>query len=160
MNAAQGKALLLLLAGGMLLASCSQLATPRLTTLDIRVGHAAARVEIANTPQVRERGLMYRAKLEPDAGMLFVYPSPRRLSFWMKNTIIPLDIGYFDGDRYLIEVYSMKPQPEGKEEDLKTYTSTEPAQYALEMNPGWFAKHGLKKYAPLRLPREITAVDD
>lgn len=128
--------------------------------MSVTVGGASASVEVAATPQTRARGLMYRGKLEADSGMLFVYPSPRRLQYWMKNTLIPLDIGYFDADAFLIEVHRMQPQPTAKDEDLRVYVSGEPAQYALEMNAGWFEKRALKKYAALKLPRPVTAVDD
>ena len=141
-------------------AACSPLQTERLAVLQISVGDARATVEVAATPRTRERGLMYRAKLEPNAGMLFVYPSARRLAFWMKNTLIPLDIGYFDGDGFLIEVLRMKPQPGEGDDRLKTYTASEPAKYALEMNEQWFERKNLRRYAKLKLPRNIVAVED
>jgi len=96
---------------------------------------------------------MYRGKLGPDEGMLFVFPDTAVRSFWMKNTFIPLDVGYFDADGYLIEYHSMEP-----DNDRKTYTSSEPALYALEMRRGWFKEKGLKKYAKMTLPEVITGI--
>ena len=144
----------------LLLASCAPLQTQRLALLQVSIGGVAATVELAATPQARARGLMYRTKLEPDAGMLFVYPSPRRLTFWMKNTLLPLDIGYFDSDRFLIEVHRMTPQQGTTDDLLRTYASSESAVYALEMNAQWFERHNLKRYARLKLPREVAAVED
>ncbi|HQU08823.1 MAG: hypothetical protein B7X06_02955 [Verrucomicrobia bacterium 21-51-4] len=102
----------------------------------IQLGDATAQVEVVSEPEPMRRGLMHRANLPPNQGMLFVYPSPQRLSFWMQNTQIPLDIGYFTGDGILREIYPMYPYDtdpiQSKRSDI---------QYALEMNQGWFAKN-------------------
>lgn len=118
----------------------------------IQIGDSNLQVEVAATPQKRQRGLMYRSALPDNEGMLFVFPETQALSFWMKNTLIPLDIGFFDEQGFLIEYKTMQPD-NGK----KIHTSSEPAKYALEMNQGWFKKHGIKKYDRLSLPQTITA---
>lgn len=153
-----GRACLALMLGCA--AGCAPLGTQRLPYEQILVGAVTARVQVAATPQIRERGLMYRTHLDADAGMLFVYPSARRLTFWMKNTLLPLDIGYFDDQGFLIEVHRMIPQPGVSDEKLKTYVSSEPALSALEMNAKWFERHNLRRYARLKLPRDIVAVGD
>lgn len=106
-----------------------------LTTL--RVGGVTVRVEIADDPDERRRGLMHRDSLPEDTGMLFVYPSQRTLSFWMRNTRIPLDIAYVDQRGYIVDIQTMSPQSD------RLYESASPAMYALEMEAGWFEEHGV-----------------
>ncbi|MGH1560450.1 DUF192 domain-containing protein [Caulobacter segnis] len=76
------------------------LAAPGLETVEIVSGHGRSRfqVEIAATPAEQARGLMFRKSLAPDRGMLFIYKRPRPASYWMKNTLIPLDIIYIQPD--------------------------------------------------------------
>ena len=105
-------------------------------------------VEIADTPSLREKGLMGRSTLDPGRGMLFVYPREETLSFWMKNTRIPLSIGFFDKHRRLIQVEEMEV-PRGT--TLPLYTSRLPAQYALELSRDWFREHKIPLREQFRL---------
>ncbi|GBF42549.1 hypothetical protein LPTSP2_18370 [Leptospira ellinghausenii] len=126
-------------------------------TPEVMFGSVADRVlklEIANTPSTRATGLMYRTKLGEDEGMLFVFPKPDYLNFWMKNTLIPLSIGYFSEDMRLLESFDMKPN-----QTDEVYNGTKPAMYALEVNQGWFAKHKIGKDAVLTLERKVSAKD-
>ncbi|MBM9545462.1 MULTISPECIES: DUF192 domain-containing protein [Leptospira] len=118
------------------------------------VADRALKLEIANTPSTRATGLMYRTKLGEDEGMLFVFPRPDFLSFWMKNTLIPLSIGYFSEDMRLLESFDMKPN-----QTEEVYNARKPAMYALEVNQGWFAKHKIGKDAVLTLERKVSARD-
>ncbi|TGL45072.1 DUF192 domain-containing protein [Leptospira perdikensis] len=118
------------------------------------VADRALKLEIANTPSTRATGLMYRTKLGEDEGMLFVFPRPDLLSFWMKNTLIPLSIGYFSEDMRLLESFDMKPN-----QTEEVYNARRPAMYALEVNQGWFAKHKIGKDAVLTLERKVSARD-
>jgi uncharacterized membrane protein (UPF0127 family) len=81
---------------------------------------------------------MYTESLPPDRGMLFVFQREDRLAFWMKNTPIPLDIAFIDAQGRILEIQEMKPL------DTTVYHSRQPALYALEVNAGWFQKHGIK----------------
>ena len=114
------------------------------TLQPIQLGQKIIQVEIADTQRKRNRGLMYRKSLPDDQGMLFVFPSSQILSFWMKNTYIPLSIGFFNSKRQLLEVQEMQPESVLLKEPSKTYKSRLPAKYALEMNKGWFSKNKIK----------------
>jgi uncharacterized membrane protein (UPF0127 family) len=96
------------------------------------------RAEIADEVAEHETGLMERTALAEDAGMLFVFPGERRRSFWMKNTLIPLSIAYIDGDGGIVDIQDMQPL------DESTYPSAAPAQYALEVNQGFFEERGVQ----------------
>ena len=104
----------------------------------IRVAGTPVTVEVAETEEARQRGLMNRDSLPEDRGMLFVYPEERRLSFWMRNTAIPLDIAFIDRTGRIVDVQPMEPFEE------ETVVSSAPAMYALEMNRGWFEAHGVE----------------
>jgi uncharacterized membrane protein (UPF0127 family) len=99
---------------------------------------AVLTVEVVDESAERSRGLMYREHLPENRGMLFVYPQPKILSFWMKNTHIPLSVAFIDEEMRIFVVYDMEP--------LRTdidYISPGPAKYALEVNRGWFERHGV-----------------
>jgi len=91
-------------------------------------------VDIADTDATRTRGLMFVDSMADDHGMLFVFPDARPRSFWMKNTLIPLDIIYFDSDLRLVSV-SRNARP-CKTARCGNYPSKGPAQYVLELNAG------------------------
>ena len=138
--------------------SCEILETKSNEKIKITVGGVAVEAEIAATPEDRARGLMYRTTLPENEGMLFIYPKAERLSFWMKNTLIPLDIGFFDSEGYLINIFTMEPEPGVQPENLKTYSSSEDAKFALEVNKGWFKKNNINKFKKLLIPKNITAL--
>jgi uncharacterized membrane protein (UPF0127 family) len=111
-------------------------------------GKVELRVEIADDPAEQTRGLMGRTALGEDRGMLFVYPDEEVLSFWMKNTLIPLSIAFIASDGTIVDLQDMKPL----DDDPPHYVSAEPAQYALEVNKGYFKKHGIKVGDRAHLP--------
>lgn len=111
-----------------------------LQTAQMKIDHAELTVEIADTMPKRNQGLMGRVSLEEGEGMLFIYTKPEILSFWMKNTRIPLSIGFFDAEKRLFQIEDMEP-PLSSQASLKIYKSHRPAQYALEVPQNWFAKH-------------------
>ena len=94
--------------------------------------------EVATTPEQRSTGLMHRFSLRPDHGMLFVFERPERLSFWMRNTFIPLSIAFIGADGRIVNIEDMAPQTED------THPSKGPVLYALEMKKGWFREHGIE----------------
>ncbi len=80
---------------------------------------------------------MYRFSLAPEAGMLFVFDAPRPLSFWMRNTYMPLSIAFIDAQGTILNIEDMAPK------DERMTWSAGPALYALEMRKGWFAQKGI-----------------
>jgi uncharacterized membrane protein (UPF0127 family) len=96
------------------------------------------RVEVVRTEGEKARGLMFRDKLGADEGMLFVYEEEEFLTFWMKNTPLPLSIAFIDRKGKIVDIQDMEPF------SLRTHTSARPARYALEMNRNWFQKNGIK----------------
>jgi uncharacterized membrane protein (UPF0127 family) len=113
-------------------------AQPPLPTVPLQVAAHAVEAEVADDRAERSAGLMFRAEMAPEHGMLFVYPDERPRSFWMKNTPLPLSIAYLSATGRVVSILDMEP------------LSTQPvlsgygAQYALEMNQGWFAQKGVK----------------
>ena len=96
-------------------------------------------VEVARTPQEQAQGLMHRQSLAPDRGMIFPYDPPRATAFWMKNTLIPLDMVFIGADRRIVRIaentvpLSLDPVP-----------SIEPVSAVLELAGGRSAELGLK----------------
>jgi len=99
---------------------------------------ATVRVEVADEPAEWERGLMFRTELAEDAGMLFVFPSDVAYAFWMQNTPIPLSIAFIGADGHLLDRQDMAPS------STDLHFSAAPYRYALEVNQGFFVRHGLK----------------
>ena len=125
------------------LATASALAQPTdgkpqsLPVTKIQVGSHAVDAEVAATPDQRALGLMYRFSLPADHGMLFVFPVPQPLGFWMRNTYIPLSIAFIGADGRILNVEDMAPR------DESSHPSQGLALYALEMRKGWFAERSL-----------------
>lgn len=116
----------------------------------IKLAKQTITVEVAQSEAQHERGLMFREKLGPREGMLFVFKDEQIRSFWMKNTIINLSIGYFNKDRKLIDIQEMKAITTIMQQDLPVYPSQLPAMYALEMAEGWFKKNKIAVGAQFR----------
>jgi len=118
-------------------------------TIDASGGEKVeVRVEVADDLFERARGLMYRKALGVNRGMLFVYPEEQELSFWMKNTLIPLSIAFIDSERRIVDIQDMKPL----DDEPPSYVSADPAQYALEVNQGFFEEKGVKVGDRVELP--------
>jgi uncharacterized membrane protein (UPF0127 family) len=100
-------------------------------------GHTLA-VELATTPKARICGLSNRVKLPENHGMLFIYPTRGPRTFWMKDTHIPLSIAFLDDSGRISSILHMTPM-----QTAERYRSLQPVRYALEVNQGWFAEHGI-----------------
>jgi len=106
--------------------------------LPLTIRGKTIKVEVVRTEKEKERGLMFREQMGKDEGMLFVYEREEMLSFWMKNTRLPLSIAFIDKNGRIVDIQDMEPFSQ------EIHVSARPAQYALEMNRGWFAGEGIK----------------
>ena len=139
----------ILIAGVVILAGCSS-ATPSMGNSDIATATLSGqgepvrvRVEVADSPSERERGLMGRTFLDADAGMVFLFDDQGGSvtdRFWMKDTQIPLSIAFWDADGSILAIHDMDPCAA---DPCPTYGA--PAAYvgALEVNQGFFEEHGI-----------------
>ena len=126
-------------------AACAQTGPqPQLPTVQLNADIHNIRAEVAQTPEQRATGLMFRKEMEPNAGMLFVFEQPEAHCFWMKNTLLPLSIAFIADDGTVVNIADMKPQ------NTDSHCSAKPVRFALEMNQGWFARRGVKAGTKLR----------
>ncbi|MBI1817568.1 MAG: DUF192 domain-containing protein [Deltaproteobacteria bacterium] len=106
------------------------------TVVILAADNATVRVEVVSTPSARAQGLMYRRELTADAGMLFIFPADGVQHFWMKNTLMPLDMLFIDRERRIVGIVEnarpMSTEPVGPDT---------PARYVLEVNGGFAAQH-------------------
>lgn len=111
-----------------------------LPTVPLKIGSLDYTVEIVKTPADRQRGLMFRPSMPENWGMIFVFPETVDAShgFWMKNTLIPLDIVYIAADGKVVSTHHMYPH------DETSVNPTGPYKYAVELNAGQVAKTGIK----------------
>lgn len=109
-----------------------------LPTIPVDVKGHHLTVELATTPATKSCGLSHRASLPANRGMVFVYPEPELLTFWMKDTSIPLDIAFIDAAGRIVSIQKMDPFP-----ITTVYSPPAPVLYALEVNQGWFEKKGI-----------------
>ena len=112
-------------------------APPR--TAKLQVAGRDVTVELAFTQAARTKGLKHRTSLEPDSGMLFLFPGAKDRRFWMRDTLIPLDIAFLDDAGEVINIQHGRPGVE-----RPGYHSARPARFVLEMIEGWCAEAGLE----------------
>ena len=108
-----------------------------LPTLTLNAGIHRIIAEVAQTAQQREIGLMFRPSMAANHGMLFVFEQAGQQCFWMKNTLLPLDIAFVTDHGVVVTTQRMKPRT------LDAHCSTQSVRFVLEMNGGWFAKRGI-----------------
>jgi uncharacterized membrane protein (UPF0127 family) len=131
------------LLGGSALACLAQEPQTDLPRVRLAAGMHQIDAQVAQTPDQRATGLMWRKQMPQHEGMLFVFEQPFRQCFWMKNTLLPLSAAFVDDDGTIVNIADMKPQ------SLDAHCSDKPVRYVLEMNQGWFAKKGIKAGAKL-----------
>ncbi len=121
--------------------------------LELSIQGQAFSAQIAITEEELARGLMFRQKLEKNQGMLFVFSNPKKASFWMKNTSIPLDVGYFDSAGRLVEIYQLYPF-----DQRAVHSKSQVIKYALEMSIGWFQDNNISTGHTLDLIKVNAAI--
>jgi uncharacterized membrane protein (UPF0127 family) len=116
--------------------------TPEKLTLVIHSATAAhqVKVEVVTTPPDQARGLMYRRSLDKDSGMLFIFGEEAPRSFWMKNTLIPLDMIFVSADLVIVDITTMQPCTT---DPCPSYTSRQPAKYVVEVNADYCRSHNI-----------------
>ncbi|MDR2490487.1 MAG: DUF192 domain-containing protein [Spirochaetaceae bacterium] len=117
---------------------------PKLETAILTVekadgGATVITAELARTEGEKQKGLMFRTTLADGEGMLFVYTRDERMSFWMKNTLIPLSIAFISRDGRIIDILDMEPL------STQSVRSSRSVRYALEAPRGWFTREGIRE---------------
>lgn len=109
----------------------------------LSAGMHLIKTEVAASQMQREQGLMFREKMAPNSGMVFVFDAPSTQCMWMKNTLLPLSVAFIDAEGRIVNIEDMQPQT------LDSHCSKKPVLYALEMNLGWFKQKNIKPGTPI-----------
>lgn len=125
---------------------------PKTKTIVIELGKSKYNFEIAKTISQKTLGLSARNTLCKNCGMIFVYSSENIYPFWMKNTLIPLDMIWLDKSGKIVTYHHAVPEPKTPVTQLKIYKNSTPAQYILEINSNDFEKLNLKIGDIIKLP--------
>lgn len=109
-----------------------------LRTWPLRIRGHDLSVELADTPESRRTGLMFRRSLDDGRGMLFTYETPGLHAMWMRNTYIPLSVAFVDAAARIVNIEDMEPQTE------TPHAAIAPASWSIEVNRGWFRRRGIR----------------
>jgi len=119
-------------------------------TKNITVSKTVLKVAIADNDYKRARGMMFVEKWSKYQGMLFIFDKAQTRSFWMRNTLLPLSLGFYDAQKRLIETFDLTPPISLAQVTVDKAVSSEPAKYVLEVPQGWFKKHEITKGSILK----------
>ena len=129
--------------------SLAQNINTSLPIIELKAGIYRIQAEVANTPQARQVGLMNRASMPTDSGMLFIFDQKATHCFWMSNTKIPLAIAFLADDGKIVNIEEMQA------ETLNNHCPKAPVRYALEMNRQWFSQRAISPGSAIQgLPRK------
>ena len=120
-------------------------AQPRLKTIKLWLGPEEMITELALSFRERQTGMMFRTNMAENEGMLFVFPSPERVAFWMMNTSVPLSAAYLDPEGVILEIHKLEPHNTNSVE-----AASDRIQYVLETPQGWFDRHNVRTGAVVR----------
>ena len=126
-----------------LLANCAKIIDKNFEEISIDNGNKLIKInaEVADDSDEKAKGLMFREKLNEDEGMLFVFENEQEQTFWMKNTLVPLDILFVDKNLKIVDIKNAIPC---KEDPCALYKSSKPAKYVLEVNGNFTIKNNIK----------------
>lgn len=110
----------------------------KLPVISLTAGIHVIKAEVAAREAERQQGLMFREKMGPNEGMVFLFDAPASVCMWMKNTLIPLSVAFIDNTGKIINIEDMQPQ------STESHCAKKPVRYALEMNRGWFKQKNIK----------------
>jgi len=135
---------LILIATALCASGHAQQSPQALPSIRLSAGMHVIQAALAQTPEERSIGLMFRKTMATNDGMLFAFEQPGQQCFWMKNTLLPLSAAFIADDGSVVNIEDMKPQT------LDSHCSTKPVRFVLEMNEGWFARRGIKPGSKLQ----------
>ena len=116
--------------------------------ISLTAGMHVIRAEVAAREAERQQGVMFREKMGPNEGMVFLFEAPAGVCMWMKNTLIPLSVAFIDENGKIINIEDMQSQT------TDSHCAKKPVKYALEMNQGWFKQRNVKPGSTIEgLPR-------
>ena len=113
-------------------------AQQKFQVIPLTAGMHVIQAELAANDKDRQQGLMFREKMGPNEGMVFVFDAPATVCMWMKNTPLPLAVAFIDEAGKIVNIEDMKPQT------TESHCAKKPVRYALEMNQGWFKQKNIK----------------
>jgi hypothetical protein len=119
---------------------------PKLKTVRLSIGTATVKAEVALTEIERNRGLMYRTTVRDGEGMLFVFDRDQQVSFWMKNTKLPLSLAYILSDGTIVQILDLVPFSEEPRPSVRSI------RYALEVPQAWFSRVGIQVGDKVQIP--------
>ena len=141
---------LLALFASLVASALAQQAQTDLQRVKLSAGMYQIDAQVAQTAEQRQIGLMFRKEMPQAEGMIFVFEQPATQCFWMRNTLLPLTAAFVADDGRIVNLADMKPQTDD------SHCSEEPVRFVLEMNQGWFARHGFGIGSVVSIPADIS----
>jgi uncharacterized membrane protein (UPF0127 family) len=130
-------------AAALAFATASASAQQKFKVIPLAAGMHVIQAELVANDKDRQQGLMFREKMGPNEGMVFVFDAPATVCMWMKNTLLPLSVAFIDESGKIVNIEDMKPQT------TDSHCAKKPVRYALEMNQGWFRQKNIKPGSPI-----------